>query len=75
MVNKNSLAKPKRSLFVAKFDYLSKTEEELGFVKGEILCILDTGDEDWWLARNTSNDEGYVPSNHVGLLGSLEVNE
>ena len=62
---------------MAKFDYLSRTEEELGFVKGEILCVLNTDDEDWWLARNTSNDEGYIPSNHGTLLGSLqlEVNE
>ena len=72
MVDEQSLKYP---LFVPKFDYLSKTEEELSFVKGEILYVINSDDEDWWLARNTSNDEGYIPSNHGALLGSLELNE
>ena len=73
--NKNSLVKPNHSLFLAKVDYLSRTEEELSFVKGEMLYAIDTDDEDWWLARNASNDEGYIPSNHGVLLGSLKLNE
>lgn len=73
--NIKSLVKPNHSLFVAKFDYLSRTEEELSFVKEEILYIIDTDDEDWCLARNASDDEGYIPSNHGVLLGSLKLNE
>ena len=50
VVDEKSLTKIKYSLFVAKFDYLSRTEEELGFVIGELLYVIDTDDEDWWLA-------------------------
>ena len=60
---------------MTKFDYSSKTINDLGFKKGEVLYILNTDDKYRWLARNKSNEEGYIPSNHVAELGSLDAEE
>ena len=50
-------------LFVAMDDYVSRTDEDLGFKKGELLYVLDTTDGDWWFARaKHSSQKGYVPS-------------
>jgi len=60
---------------VAKFKYSSRTNDDLGFKKGEMLYILNTDDDDWWLARNKSNKEGYIPSNHVAMVGTMNAEE
>ena len=63
-------------LFVAKYDYVSRTDDDLGFNKGDLLYILNTDDSDWWFARaKLSNKEGYIPSNHVAELNSLNAEE
>ena len=52
--------------FVAKYDYSARTDEDLGFKRGDILYIMNSDDEDWWLARaKHSGQEGYIPSNYV----------
>ena len=71
VVNKEPSDASNHPLFVAKFDYLSRTNNDLGFKKGDLLYILSTDDKDWWLASNTSGQEGYIPSNHVVIFGSL----
>lgn len=58
---------------LALYDYEPRTNEDLGFRKGEHLkttLSLMTGD--WWLARSKSTKKiGYVPSNYVTELKSL----
>ena len=46
----------------------------MGFEQGEHLEILDDSHADWWRARNLQNDmEGYVPSNYIAPLKSIEA--
>jgi len=53
-------------LFVAKYDYVSGTTDELGFKKGDLLYVMDANNGNWWFARaKQSGQEGYVPSNFV----------
>ena len=60
-------------LFVALYDYEARTDEDLSFKKMEILEILNDAQGDWWYARSkTTKLEGYIPSNYVAKVKSLE---
>ena len=60
-------------IFVALYDYDARTDEDLSFKKGEYLEILNDTQGDWWYARSkTTREEGYIPSNYVAKLKSLE---
>lgn len=66
----NSCAK----IFVALYDYDARTDEDLSFRKGEHLEILNDTQGDWWLARSkATKQEGYIPSNYVARLKSIEA--
>lgn len=60
-------------IFVSLYDYDARTAEDLSFKKGEHLEILNDTQGDWWYARSRlSKKEGYIPSNYVAKLKSLE---
>ncbi|KAL8600799.1 Tyrosine-protein kinase Src42A [Nucella lapillus] len=60
-------------IFVALYDYDARTDEDLSFRKGEILEIINDTQGDWWYARSKSSKaEGYIPSNYVASVKSLE---
>ena len=64
-------AQPK--IFVALYDYDARTAEDLSFRKGEHLEIQTDTEGDWWYAKSrTTKLEGYIPSNYVAKLKSLE---
>ena len=63
------------SLYVGKYSYLSRTNDDLAFKKGDRLYVFNTDDEDWWWASNTHGQEGYIPSNHVVMFDSLDAEE
>uniref|UniRef100_A0A8C6CP76 Tyrosine-protein kinase n=1 Tax=Moschus moschiferus TaxID=68415 RepID=A0A8C6CP76_MOSMO len=58
---------------VALYDYKAMNDRDLQMLKGEKLQILkETGD--WWLAKSLiTGREGYVPSNFVARVETLEV--
>ncbi|XP_074144023.1 tyrosine-protein kinase Blk isoform X1 [Sminthopsis crassicaudata] len=58
---------------VALWDYEGVNDRDLKVVRGEKLQILmKTGD--WWLAKSlVTGREGYVPSNFVARLKTLEI--
>ncbi|OWK00979.1 BLK [Cervus elaphus hippelaphus] len=58
---------------VALYDYKAMNDRDLQMLKGEKLQILsETGD--WWLAKSLiTGREGYVPSNFVTRVETLEV--
>lgn len=61
-------------IFIALYDYETRTEEDLRFKKGEHLEILDTKQGDWWFARSKmTHQTGYIPSNYVAKLKSIEA--
>lgn len=60
-------------VFVALYDYDARTDEDLSFRKGEHLEIINDTQGDWWYARSkATKKEGYIPSNYVAKLKSLE---
>lgn len=61
-------------VFVALYDYDARTDEDLSFKKGEQLLIVNDTQGDWWYARSKSTKlEGYIPSNYVAKLESIEA--
>ncbi|KAK7066680.1 Tyrosine-protein kinase Src42A [Halocaridina rubra] len=61
-------------VFVALYDYDARTDEDLSFKKGEHLEILNDTQGDWWFARSkATKQEGYIPSNYVAKLKSIEA--
>ena len=65
-------------MFVALYDYDARTDEDLSFRKGDLLEIVNDTQGDWWFARGkssktvTGKNEGYIPSNYVAKVKSLE---
>ncbi len=65
---------PGAKIFVALYDYDARTDEDLSFKKGEHLEILNDQQGDWWFARSKATKlEGYIPSNYVAKLKSIEA--
>lgn len=63
-------------MFVALYDYDARTDEDLSFKKGDLLEIVNDTQGDWWFARSktprSGKTEGYIPSNYVAKVKSLE---
>ena len=71
-----SLEEPNYPLFVGKYDYSSRTDDDLSFKKGDLLYIINTDEGDWWFARSKSTgQEGYIPNNYVAENDSLDAKE
>lgn len=74
VVNAAEPEQPNTRIFVALYDYDARTDEDLSFRKGEHLEILNDTQGDWWLARSKrTRQEGYIPSNYVAKLKSIEA--
>ncbi|XP_050571128.1 tyrosine-protein kinase Fgr isoform X3 [Cygnus atratus] len=64
------------TLFVALYDYEARTEDDLSFQKGEKFHIINNTEGDWWEARSlSSGDTGYIPSNYVAPVDSIQAEE
>lgn len=63
-------------MFVALYDYESRTRDDLTFTKGEKFHILNNTESDWWEARSLSSGRtGYIPSNYVAPVDSIQAEE
>lgn len=66
----------KYPVFVGKYDYDSRTDDDLSFRKGDLMYIISTDEGDWWFARSKDGGkEGYIPSNYVAEWKSLDAEE
>ncbi|XP_048356717.1 tyrosine-protein kinase Fgr isoform X2 [Sphaerodactylus townsendi] len=64
------------TLFVALYDYEARTEDDLTFMKGEKFHIINNTEGDWWEARSLSTGAtGYIPSNYVAPVDSIQAEE
>ncbi|XP_064196065.1 tyrosine-protein kinase fynb isoform X1 [Anguilla rostrata] len=64
------------TLFVALYDYEARTEDDLTFRKGEKFQILNSTEGDWWEARSlTTGGSGYIPSNYVAPVDSIQAED
>eukprot|EP00731_Ephydatia_muelleri_P031841 Em0023g348a len=66
----------KYPIYVGKYDYDSRTDDDLSFKKGDLMYIISTDEGDWWFARSKdTGKEGYIPSNYVAEYKSLDAEE
>uniref|UniRef100_A0A663ETL8 Tyrosine-protein kinase n=1 Tax=Aquila chrysaetos chrysaetos TaxID=223781 RepID=A0A663ETL8_AQUCH len=64
------------TLFIALYDYEARTEDDLTFQKGEKFHIINNTEGDWWEARSlSSGTTGYIPSNYVAPVDSIQAEE
>ncbi|KAF7231562.1 tyrosine-protein kinase Fyn [Nothobranchius furzeri] len=64
------------TLFVALYDYEARTEDDLSFKKGEKLQIVNGTEGDWWDAHSlTTGGSGYIPSNYVAPVDSIQAED
>ena len=67
---------PNYPLYVGKYNYLSRTDDDLNFKKGDLLYIINTDAGDWWFAKSKqTGQEGYIPCNYVVKYKSLNAEE
>ncbi|KAI1243390.1 hypothetical protein IHE44_0000994 [Lamprotornis superbus] len=62
-------------IVVALYPYDGIHEEDLSFKKGEKLKVIEESGE-WWRAKSlTTRKEGFIPSNYVAKVNTLETEE
>lgn len=65
----------KDNIVIALYDYEAIHHEDLSFQKGDQMAVLEESGE-WWKARSlVTQKEGYIPSNYVARVDSLETEE
>lgn len=64
-------------LFIFSLFRLSRLFLPLSFLStGDQLQIMNNSDGDWWLARSLrTGREGYIPSNYVAAMESVQAQE
>nr|XP_056710259.1 tyrosine-protein kinase Lyn isoform X3 [Euleptes europaea] len=64
-----------RPIVVALYAYDGLHEDDLSFKKGEKMTVLEEHGE-WWKAKSlTTKKEGFIPSNYVAKVNTLETEE
>lgn len=64
------------TLFIALYEYEARTEDDLSFQKGEKFHIINNTEGDWWEARSLdTGNSGYIPSNYVAPVDSIQAEE
>ena len=57
---------PGYPVYIGLYDYSARTADDLSFMKGNLMYIINDHDDDWWFAcMKDSGKEGYIPSNYV----------
>ena len=64
-------------IYRAVYDYKPTGDGELAITEGDLLFVLDKGDDDWWKAKKKAADEdedepeGLIPANYVEEVCAL----
>ena len=75
MSNKNSNM-DKKIIVIAMFDYESRTNTDISFMKGDLMELSDNNKEEWCIALHLSHKiKGWFPSKYVAKIDSLESKE
>ena len=61
---------------MALYDYKSRDESDLSFMKGDRMEVIDDTESDWWRVVNLSTrQEGLIPLNFVAEERSVNSEE
>ncbi|XP_033115983.1 apoptosis-stimulating of p53 protein 1-like isoform X3 [Anneissia japonica] len=75
----NDLGEINSTISFAVYDYEATGSDELSFESGDEFHIIRRGDADesewWWARKLSSNSEGYVPRNFLGMYPRVMPNE
>jgi hypothetical protein len=58
-------------LYRATYDYAPQADNEIAIQEGDVLCVIQKGDDDWWKAKKKAQSdtddepEGLIPGNYV----------
>jgi hypothetical protein len=58
-------------LYRATYDYVPQADNEIAIQEGDVLCVIQKGDDDWWKAKKKAQSdtddepEGLIPGNYV----------
>ena len=59
-------ASPNHPVCIGLYDYSSRKGQDLSFMKGDLMYIINDKQDKWWFARKKDGgEEGYIPSNFV----------
>jgi len=65
-----------KRVVVALYDYKSRDESDLSFMKGDRMEVIDDTESDWWRVVNlTTRQEGLIPLNFVAEERSVNSEE
>ncbi|KAI9188885.1 class II myosin [Blastocladiella emersonii ATCC 22665] len=56
---------PSKPMFKALYAFQGQDAGELSLAQGEMVDVVTKEDGGWWLARNNSGGEGWVPANYL----------
>ncbi|XP_040283120.1 tyrosine-protein kinase Blk isoform X2 [Bufo bufo] len=71
---KGKISQKEKKFVAALHDYTPLNNGDLELQKGEKLELLSDSSGDWWFAKSErTGKEGYIPSNFVTLVNSLEL--
>ena len=59
----------------ALYDYDSQVDGDLRFCKDQVIELLDSSNNDWWIGINKDGVQGYIPSNYVAMQDSIDSYE
>ncbi|XP_015752489.1 PREDICTED: tyrosine-protein kinase BTK-like [Acropora digitifera] len=54
---------------VAIYDFFGAEQGDLSLTKGENLTVIEKQSDHWWIAKNSSGEQGFIPSNYVRRQG------
>ncbi|KAK2551691.1 Tyrosine-protein kinase Tec [Acropora cervicornis] len=54
---------------VAIYDFFGAEQGDLSLTKGEHLTVIEKQSDHWWIAKNSSGEQGFIPSNYVRRQG------
>lgn len=49
----------------ALFDYAASEFDELSLSTGDVLAVLSTDEDPWWMCKNTEGIKGLAPNNYL----------
>ncbi|KAI7685872.1 Intersectin-2 [Sarcoptes scabiei] len=74
--SKSATEEPEIERVQALYNFNAQRDDEISFVKDDIIRVLSKSDPTWWRGHNTRTDAvGLFPSNHIQVLSSEESNK